>query len=170
MPPAVTYSHRSLLQPAPTPVTYNHLNIDTEGVIHSQDSDPFHVFIREDHPIVGALIGIPRAITRVHNPFPHPPHSPTNPHHRSHASHHQWFRVHRGVFYSTTGYMAGAYDIDEHLATHYEYPPFAITAQPTHADHSQEEQAPHRSSSRSHSHSPARRSSRRKRSSRRNSV
>jgi hypothetical protein len=103
------------------PITYSHLNVETEGVIDSPDSDPFHVFVREDHPIVPALIDIPHSISRVRGTL-YPP--------NTHA-HHVWYRVQRGVFYNTTSYMRRAYDIDEHLALNYHYDPDTTAVPPS---------------------------------------
>ena len=101
------------------PITYSHLNIETEGVIDSPDSDPFHVFVREDHPILLTLVNIPHAIECV-RPQAHNSN-------RTHT-HHAWYRVRRGVFYHTTNYLKRSYDIDEHLAINYHYEPEVITA------------------------------------------
>ena len=129
----------------PRPITYSHLNIETEGVIDSPDSDPFHVFVREDHPILPTLINIPHAIERVrstlyppqaHNSsnqntwYPPKTHNASNAHHRTHT-HHAWYRVRRGVFYHTTTYLRRCYDIDEHLALNYHYEPAVTTAPPS---------------------------------------
>ena len=106
----------------PRAITYSHLNIETEGVIDSPDSDPFHLFVREDHPIVPALIDIPYSISRVQGTL-YPQHTHTH-------THHVWYRVQRGVFYNTTNYLRRSYDIDEHLALNYHYEP-AVTTAPT---------------------------------------
>ena len=112
------------------PITYSHLNIETEGVIDSPDSDPFHVFVREDHPILPTLVNIPYALSRVRSTLYHPhTHDSSNAHHRTHA-HHAWYRVKRGVFYHTTNFLHRIYDIDEHLALHYHYEPAVTTAPP----------------------------------------
>ena len=109
-------------QAMPRPITYSHLNIETEGVIDSPDSDSFHVFVREDHPILLTLVNIPHAIERVRSTLYHPhTHDPKKPHHA-------WYRVRRGVFYHTTNYLHRIYDIDEHLALHYHYEPAVTTA------------------------------------------
>ncbi len=113
------------------PIAYSHLNIETEGVIDSPDSDPFHVFVREDHPILPTLVNIPHALSRVRSAL-HTPHThdSSNAHHRTHA-HHAWYRVRRGVFYHTTNYLKRSYDIDEHLALYYHYEPAVTTAPPS---------------------------------------
>ena len=107
----------------PRPITYSHLNIETEGVIDSPDSDPFHMFVREDHPILLTLVNIPHAIERVRSTL-YPPRAHNS--NRNHT-HHAWYRVRRGVFYHTTNYLRRSYDVDEYLALHYHYEPEVTT-------------------------------------------
>jgi hypothetical protein len=92
-----------------------HLTID-EGVIDSPSIQDY-IFLRQDHPIVVVLQQslIPRAAVQVQATL-----IPTL---SAKDAAHRWYRVRRGIYYTTCSHLRAFYEFDEYVTTHYDSPP-----------------------------------------------